>query len=127
MCAVLHQAIPVGSRKRTIIRFLQVLSVALLVLIGTTPTARAAPAYQIDVWRAEDGLPQSTVTSVVQTPDGYLWLGTQNGLVRFDGVSFKVFNQNNTAPLKNNRIVQLHVDRHGTLWIGAEEGNLVRN
>lgn len=126
MCAVLHRARPFGFRKRTIIRIPQFLSVLLLILRGIAPTVLAAPAYQIDVWRAEDGLPQSTVTSVVQTPDGYLWLGTQNGLVRFDGVSFKVFNQNNTAPLKNNRIVQLHVDRRGTLWIGAEEGNLVR-
>ena len=50
--------------------------------------ATAAPAYQVDVWRADDGLPQSTVTSIAQTADGYLWLGTQNGLVRFDGVSF---------------------------------------
>src|SRR2546428_355037 len=97
-------------------------------LISPTPAqaSLASPSYQIDVWRAEDGLPQSTVTSVVQTPDGYLWVGTQNGLVRFDGATFKVFNQNNTPPIRNNRIVQLFVDSRGTLWIGAEEGNLVR-
>jgi signal transduction histidine kinase/ligand-binding sensor domain-containing protein len=85
----------------------------------------ASPGYQVDVWRADDGLPQGTVTSIEQTPDGYLWLGTQNGLVRFDGVRFQVFNENNTPAIKNNRIVQLFVDGQGTLWVGAEQGCLV--
>ena len=89
-------------------------------------TVQASPAYQIDVWQSDDGLPQGTVNSIVQTPDGYLWLGTQNGLVRFDGVTFKVFNENNTPAIINNRIVQLFVDRQGDLWIGAEQGNLFR-
>jgi ligand-binding sensor domain-containing protein/signal transduction histidine kinase len=88
--------------------------------------AQGVPNYQIDVWRTDDGLPQGTVTSIVETRDGYLWLGTQNGLVRFDGVNFKVFNQNNTPAIKNNRIVQLFVDRRGALWIGAEQGSLAR-
>ena len=89
-------------------------------------TALAASSYQIDVWQADDGLPQGTVTSIAQTPDGYLWFGTQNGLVRFDGVSFRVFDANNTPAIKNNRIVQVFVDRRGVLWIGAEQGNLIR-
>src|ERR1051326_7772170 len=50
--------------------------------------------YQIESWQVEDGLPQSSVTSIVQTREGYLWLGTFNGLVRFDGMRFKVFNPN---------------------------------
>jgi ligand-binding sensor domain-containing protein/signal transduction histidine kinase len=81
--------------------------------------------YQVDGWQTDEGLPQGTVTSIAQTGDGYLWLGTQNGLVRFDGVSFKFFNENNVPALKNNRIVQLFVDRLDRLWIGAEQGNLV--
>ncbi len=79
-----------------------------------------------DTWQTDEGLPQGTVTSMVQTPDGYLWLGTQNGLVRFDGVNFKVFNEDNTSTIKNNRIIQLFVDRQGTLWIGTEQGGLLR-
>ena len=73
-------------------------------LIGMTLLARtalAASGYQVDVWRADDGLPQGTVTSIVQTRDGYLWLGTQYGLVRFDGVNFKIFNENNTPAIKS--------------------------
>src|SRR5579859_6065281 len=88
-------------------------------------TGLASTEYQFDVWRADEGLPQSTITSIVQTPDGYLWLGTQNGLVRFDGVHFTVFNANNTPAIKNDRVVQLFVDRRGALWISAEQGKLV--
>jgi len=88
--------------------------------------AQAKTNYQVDVWQADDGLPQGTVTSIAQTPDGYLWLGTQNGLVRFDGVSFRVFNANNTPAIKNDRVVQVLADRQGVLWVGAEQGNLIR-
>ncbi|HEY4417457.1 MAG TPA: two-component regulator propeller domain-containing protein [Verrucomicrobiae bacterium] len=87
--------------------------------------ASARASYEVDVWQIGEGLPQGTVTSIAQTGDGYLWLGTQNGLARFDGVSFKVFNENNVPAIKNNRIVQLFVDRADRLWIGAEQGNLV--
>jgi ligand-binding sensor domain-containing protein/signal transduction histidine kinase len=81
--------------------------------------------YQTTTWRVEDGLPQSTVTCVAQSSDGYLWLGTQNGLARFDGVRFRVFDENNTLAIKNSRIVRLVSDPDGTLWIGTEHGGLV--
>ena len=94
----------------------------MLLILAQFSTARAN--YQVDVWQTDEGLPQGTVTSIAQTADGYLWLGTQNGLVRFDGVRFQVFNENNVPAIKNNRIVQLYVDRLDRLWIGAEQGNL---
>jgi len=50
-----------------------------------------ASHYSFDVWQTEDGLPEHSVTAIVQTRDGYLWFGTYNGLVRFDGVRFKDF------------------------------------
>jgi ligand-binding sensor domain-containing protein/signal transduction histidine kinase len=81
--------------------------------------------YQTANWRVEDGLPQSTVTCIAQSADGYLWLGTQNGLVRFDGVKFRVFDENNTPAIKNSRIVQLLSGKDGTLWVGTEHGGLV--
>jgi ligand-binding sensor domain-containing protein/signal transduction histidine kinase len=71
-------------------------------------------------------LPQSTVTCMAQSAEGYLWLGTQNGLVRFDGVKFRVFDENNTPAFKNSRIVRLLRDAAGTLWIGTEHSGLVR-
>jgi ligand-binding sensor domain-containing protein len=96
-----------------------------LMLMVFVWNSMASPSYQIDVWQTDEGLPQSTVTSIAQTRDGYLWLGTQNGLVRFDGVNFKVFNENNTPAIQNNRMVQLFVGRQGTLWVSGEQGELL--
>lgn len=77
-------------------------------------------------WTTEDGLPQNSVTAIVQTRDGYLWLGTFGGLVRFDGVKFTLFNTTNSPGLKSNRILSLYEDRAGHLWIGTEHGGLTR-
>ena len=76
-------------------------------------------------WQTADGLPQNSVLSLAQTPDGYLWGGTWEGLVRFDGVRFTVFDKTNTPALQGRNIHDLAVDRDGTLWIGLEKG-LVR-
>jgi ligand-binding sensor domain-containing protein/signal transduction histidine kinase len=100
----------------------------LLFLTLSNASARdssAASPYHTTTWRVEDGLPQSTVTCIAQSADGYLWLGTQNGLARFDGVKFRVFDENNTRAIKNSRIVQLLTDTQGTLWVGTEHGGLV--
>ncbi|MDB6112051.1 MAG: hypothetical protein JWR69_3801, partial [Pedosphaera sp.] len=90
------------------------------------PAETNAPLYSFDVWQTEQGLPQNSVTSIVQTRDGYLWLGTYNGLVRFDGVRFKVFDSSNTPEFQGSRITSLFEDEGGSLWIGHETGNLTR-
>ena len=101
----------------------------LLVCLMTTliPAGRAAltdQPFSVDVWGTEDGLPQSSVIALTQTHDGYLWLGTLNGLVRFDGKSFTCFNVNNTPGLPSNRIVFLFEDSQQTLWVGTETAGL---
>ena len=80
--------------------------------------------YTVDSWQTPDGLPANTVTAITQTPDGYLWLGTLNGLARFDGVHFKVFGKAQGLP--NTRILCLLLDRQGRLWIGTEGGGVAR-
>jgi len=95
--------------------------------VGTTlsPEAGQSPSdYRIDVWQTSDGLPGNTVTTIQQTPDGYLWLGTFNGLVRFDGVRFQVFGE--ASELPNSRILALLAARDGALWIGTDGGGLAR-
>ncbi|MBL9166292.1 MAG: hypothetical protein JNN07_00975 [Verrucomicrobiales bacterium] len=88
---------------------------------------RDAPLdYLVDVWQTDQGLPQGTVNSLVQTADGYLWIGTYNGLARFDGTGFRTLNPANTPSLTSARIVQLYADRRGDLWVGAEEGQVFR-
>jgi signal transduction histidine kinase/ligand-binding sensor domain-containing protein len=89
--------------------------------------SRPVPAhseYLVDAWETEAGLPQNSVTAIAQTPDGYLWLGTFNGLVRFDGVRFTVFDAANTGALASSRIIHLLVDRRGQLWILSEFGDV---
>ncbi len=77
--------------------------------------------YIVDHWQTDDGLPQNSITAIAQDTNGYLWLGTFNGLVRFDGVRFVVFNNRNNPALANNRIVTLFV-HHDALWMADEEG-----
>lgn len=78
--------------------------------------------YVHDVWQVKDGLPQNSVTQIVQTRDGYLWLGTFEGLVRFDGVHFEVFDKSNTPQLKSNFVNALIEGSDGSLWIGTDAG-----
>src|SRR5664279_5161584 len=62
---------------------------------------KAITQYVQDVWTTRDGLPQNSVYSIAQTRDGYIWLATQEGLARFDGVRFTVFDRSNTSLRRN--------------------------
>ena len=74
------------------------------------------------VWVMENGLPQNTVQALVQTRDGFVWIGTEVGLVRFDGSGFQVFDRNSSPALPGNDIRCLLESRDGALWIGTSEG-----
>jgi signal transduction histidine kinase/ligand-binding sensor domain-containing protein len=108
------------SLKRPIPFFFTCLAAALL--LGQR--AAADSPFTVDAWGTADGLPQSSVIAVTQTRDGYLWLGTLNGLVRFDGNSMTPFNVNNTPGLPDNGIIFLFEDRRTNLWVGAQNGGL---
>ena len=99
---------------------------AVLVLLLLIFHPLSAAEFTADAWQTDDGLPQSSVMSIVQTPDGYLWLATFNGLARFDGVQFTVFDTSNLPGLPSNRIVRLFVDRAGALWLITEYRDLAR-
>jgi signal transduction histidine kinase/ligand-binding sensor domain-containing protein len=96
---------------------------ALLFLLPLTLAAAGAPP-QFDIWTVENGLPQNSVTSILQARDGYLWLTTFDGLVRFDGVNFTVFNTVNSPGMKTNRLVLLFQDRGGAMWIVTESAGV---
>jgi ligand-binding sensor domain-containing protein/signal transduction histidine kinase len=98
---------------------------ASLVLLATQGWLRAENGeYLVDVWTGDQGLPNSSVTALAQTPDGYLWVGTYDGLARFDGVRFTLFDPSTTPELKRSRIRRLHVDSTGVLWINTYDGSL---
>ena len=89
------------------------------------PRLPAVPVdYLVDNWDTENNLPSSTVTSLAQTPDGYLWVGTYNGLARFDGARFVVFDPVNQPALGQARVQGLFLDASGTLWINTFRGGL---
>ncbi|UCH95509.1 MAG: SpoIIE family protein phosphatase [Candidatus Aminicenantes bacterium] len=83
---------------------------------------KAPTQYHLEIWKAERGLPQGVILTGLQTTDGYIWLGTHDGLICFDGIRFRVFNTQNTKEFKNNHIRALHEDREGRLWIGTGAG-----
>ena len=78
--------------------------------------------YGRQAWAMENGLPQNTVQALAQTNDGFLWLGTEAGLVRFDGVEFQTYDRNSVPALPGNDIRCLLAGPDGALWIGTGAG-----
>jgi len=77
-------------------------------------------------WSVDNGLPQSTVRAITQTRDGYLWLATHEGLIRFDGRHFFTFNEANAPALAGNGISALLAAKDGGLWVGLRDGGVVK-
>src|SRR5262245_8916221 len=105
------------------------LSLCAIIAAGQVPpriTPPDAPVYSHRVWRSVDGLPEDYAQALAQTPDGYLWIGTSGGLVRFDGTRFTTFNHSNEAAFRDDSVYSLHTSADGTLWIGSEGGGLIR-
>lgn len=91
--------------------------------VGTAldPT-RSISDYKHKIYKHKEGLPQYSISSITQTPDGYLWFGTNEGLARFDGVRFAVYDKNYCPNINHNTIRALYVTRNGTLYIGTANG-----
>ena len=87
--------------------------------------APESPAAEYVVERVA-AMPQVTVRAILQTRDGYLWLGTYKGLIRFDGVRSITFDVANTSALSSDAVCVLHEDRSGDLWIGTDDGGVIR-
>lgn len=82
--------------------------------------------YTSKQWQSSDGLPEQTVQAFAQSSDGYLWIGTSGGLLRFDGAHFAEYSRENTAAFAENSVFCLTAGRDGVLWIGTEGGGLIR-
>src|SRR5215831_783431 len=83
------------------------------------------PGYSVKVWQTDEGLPQNSVWAITQTRDGYLWVGTQQGLVRFDGIRFTPVDDKAAPELRHGFITALTTARDGSLWIACAGTGLV--
>jgi signal transduction histidine kinase/ligand-binding sensor domain-containing protein len=106
---------------------------AILLLVALAGGSGQTAAYggdgsslPFDVSQVEQGLEENPITAIVQTRDGYLWLGSYTGLMRFDGVRVATFDSASTPGLRNSRVTSLYQDSEGSLWIGHETGELTR-
>jgi ligand-binding sensor domain-containing protein/signal transduction histidine kinase len=108
------------------VRFVKLLSFLLVLLSGMAASAleptTPLSSYGRQSWVMENGLPQNTIQALVQTRDGYVWAGTEVGLVRFDGNGFQVFDKTSNPALPGNDVQCLLAASDGSLWIGTSEG-----
>ena len=117
-------------RRLTHFRFLALLRACFgafaLLAIGTPTLAldpgKPLPQCRRDTWTPKDGLPSRAVRAMTQTPDGYLWLATDAGLVRFDGVSFRLFSSQNTPGLTRDAVTSLLANSDSSLILGTNGG-----
>src|SRR5271154_7453921 len=86
----------------------------------------AAAQYRFNRWTAENGLPLNSVRGLHQTPDGYLWIATLDGVARFGGSHFRSFNKSNTPGIISNRIDAMVGGQDGDLWMVNEDGRITR-
>ncbi|MFO7448432.1 MAG: two-component regulator propeller domain-containing protein [Ignavibacteriaceae bacterium] len=108
---------------------IKLLSIFILLCIGFANSQsylnKDISQYVRQTWLTQNGLPHNSITSITQTKDGYIWLGTNDGLIRFDGVTFSLYNNKNTPQLLSNDIWALKTDTKGRMWIGTYDKGLV--
>jgi ligand-binding sensor domain-containing protein len=106
-------------------------AIACLLLIVTGRCGSANEGLPVDVpfsthlhrcLKRSDGLPSSWINAILQAKDNYVWIGTDNGLVRYDGTRFTKFVTSNSPQLADNEIRALYEDRDGSIWIGTTRG-----
>ena len=113
------------QKNLTALYFIFVLAIGLTLDIGfALDPNKQITQYIFDTWGIEQGLPQNSISTIIQTNNGYLWLGTEEGLVRFDGIHFSVYDKRNNAQILSNWIRALYEDRNGNLWFGIHDGGL---
>lgn len=82
--------------------------------------------YAIDVWTTRNGLPHNSLRGIAQTPEGHLWFATWEGVARYNGLDFDLYDRSSTPGLLDNGIGALYVDREGALWMSDSRGNVLR-
>ena len=106
---------------------LLILAIGLLWPVFARTEETAAPPLWLDrTWVTDDGLPDNNVTGVVQSPDGYLWVATFGGLMRFNGTKFEEFPLSHLPNVPNRIVRKIFLDRHQRLWLFMDRGVIIR-
>ncbi len=129
ICLAGHPCVPIGCSARVISRPMACALASLLFFLVSSagrmfaldPTSRISQ-YGHSVWRVQDGYFGGRAWTIAQTTDGYIWVGTDAGLFRFDGVRFVRWSAQAGEALPSNRIVKVLAARDGSLWIGTDAG-----
>jgi ligand-binding sensor domain-containing protein len=95
-------------------------------ICGAADAKTAMSPYTREWWGQEQGFPGGPVYAIAQTPDGYLWIGTEKGLIRFDGLNFVLFPKGTSENSPRGPVLGLVTDAEGSLWIRQEAPNLLR-
>jgi ligand-binding sensor domain-containing protein len=117
-----------GFGRRCLLRFAiaGLVGVCFAVSVSALDPTRALPQYLHDWWGTERGWPGGSITAVAQTSDGYLWIGTDKGLVRFDGLNFHQFERAHPDPILIGPVRTLLVDASDNLWILLQNTQVFR-
>src|SRR5258705_12412456 len=102
------------------------LAFALLSAASSDASTNGVNHFTVRIWQTDDGLPQNVVHALAQTSDGFLWVGTHEGLARFDGMRFVFVDVEEAPELRHGYITALCASRDGGLWIGCDGAGLVR-
>lgn len=113
-----------GSTRRAWWRLVHAALLLALLLPACAFAGKPVSAYFRETWTTREGLPHNQVNAIAQTPDGYLWFGTWEGLVRYNGLEFHVFDRRNTPELKDNGIRSIRVAASGALVVGTSRGGV---
>ncbi len=120
-----------GSRTSREIHYAILLCACAALSVHFPLAARSTPTHVVGQyiatrWNSRDSFPGGAINAIAQTPDGYLWIGAESGLVRFDGISFRLFEHDNTPSLPAGHVLGLVVDSEGMLWVRMESPYLLR-
>lgn len=117
--------LPIGGHCAEV-PLLLALQMALLTSALALDPGRAPSEYGQDTWGPEEGLPQVSVQALAQDAEGFLWLGSQEGLVRFDGLDFRTWGRRQVPEMSSSSVTALAVAGEDTLWLGTSAGGVLR-
>ena len=104
--------------------------IAFLILMSLSTLCLGQKRHSDDwffrAWQTEDGLPDNSISGIAQSPDGYLWLGTNGGAIRFNGNQFSNLPLRDRLELPSRQVHAMFLDREGNLWLGMERGPVIR-